>query len=249
MVSGCAQKYSKEQYDAVTNELAAAKEELQKAKSENEAGAKSLAEMRRMLDQTNQTLSTVLSEKQALLDKDIQCLEEKKALVKQVAQATAMSQEKKEALARMNRTHDFMAALLESERLADQVYIIKTQEKIKIVIPQKALFPTQGSAWLTPKGTKLVRKIAGGINKLAPSALEISGHTDNTLPAEVKNVYSTNWQLAHERALSVLGVLLEARVKKDIMSAVSFSDTKPIGDNSTESGRAMNRRVEIVIIP
>jgi len=41
----------------------------------------------------------------------------------------------------------------------------------------------------------------------------------------------------------------ESGVAKDKMSAVSFGDTRPIADNASEEGRAMNRRVEIVITP
>ncbi len=169
--------------------------------------------------------------------------------MKQSSQANVMSQEKKEAQARMNKDYDYLISFLESERLNDQIHIIRNHERIKIIIPQRTLFPTAGSAWLTPKGIKLVKKITRAVKQIAPLGIEIAGHTDSVLTTETKVNYPTNWHLAHARAVSVLMVFEEAKIKKDILTAVSYADAKPIADASTNEGKAMNRRVEIVITP
>lgn len=249
LMFGCAHKYSQEEYQTVLNELDTCKQELQKAKEENVGMSKNISQLQEKIERSTQSVAEALNEKQELLDKNIQCLEEKKTLIKKISQTNTASQEKKENVAHLNKDYEYITSFLDAERLSDQIYIIRIQDKLKIVIPQKSLFPTSGSAWLTPKGTKLVKKIGLGIKQVAPAAVEISGHTDSTLAPDAKNSYPTNWHLAHARALSVLMVFNEVRLKKDNMSAISYADTKPIADNASEEGKAMNRRVEIVITP
>ncbi|MRR39251.1 hypothetical protein EG829_32335 [bacterium] len=149
----------------------------------------------------------------------------------------------------MNKDYDYLISFLEADRLNDQIHIIRNHEKIKIIIPQRTLFPTAGSAWLTPKGIKLVKKITRAVKQIAPLGIEIAGHTDSVLSPEAKSTYPTNWHLAHARAIAVLLVFEDAKIKKDIMTAVSYADARPIADASTDEGKAMNRRVEIVITP
>ena len=250
LAGGCAHTYSEAEYNAATASANECKAAMQKLLDETKNAAKNSSQVQGKLDQTSRELATALMEKQDLLDKNIQCLEEKKILIKQISQSSSLSQEKKDAQQRVGKSYDYVMNLLEAERRGDQLYIIKAQDRIRIVVPQKSLFPTAGSAWLTPRGTRLVKKIASGIKHMAPSSVEVSGHTDNTYASDPRTAtYPTNWHLALTRALSVLQVMEEAHVKRDSMYASAYGDTKPIADASTEAGRAMNRRVEISFIP
>jgi chemotaxis protein MotB len=250
LASGCAHKYSETQYSAVVKQSSDCSEKTQKLQDEADNARKSAEQIQKKLDMTSQELATALLQKQELLDNSIQCLEEKKILIKQISQSSTVSQEKKDAQQRLARDYDLVMSRLEPERLSDQVYIVKTQEKIKIVIPQKSLFPTPGSAWLTPKGTKLVKKVGAVIKGLTPSTIEVAGHTDNSYAMDPKtSAYPSNWHLALARALSVLQTMEELHVKRDTMFASSYGDTRPIADTATEAGKAMNRRVEIVFAP
>lgn len=72
--------------------------------------------------------------------------------------------------------------------------------------------------------------------------IEIQGHTDNTGPDEV------NVALGQKRAEAVMMYLYKQhRIPLHRMSAVSMGSSMPIADNSTRSGRAQNRRVEILV--
>lgn len=249
LVFGCAHKYGQDEYQGVVNELNACTQESRTVKEDNENISKNIAQMQEKLDKTAQMLADAMTERQDLLDKNIQCLEEKKTLIKKISQTGNASQEKKESVAYLNKDYEYITSFLDSQRLSDEIYIIRAQGKIKIVIPQATLFPTAGSAWLTPKGTKLIKKIALGIKQLSPSAIEIAGHTDGTFVTNSKSAYPTNWHLAHARALAVLMIFNDARIKKETMCAISYADTKPIADNASEDGKAMNRRVEIILTP
>jgi len=86
--------------------------------------------------------------------------------------------------------------------------------------------------------------IIAEVNKLRTSdpslKLSIEGHTDNTGSAD------HNRELAASRARSVLGALVGLGVDASRLAAKGFGPDKPIADNSTDAGRAKNRRVELV---
>jgi len=72
--------------------------------------------------------------------------------------------------------------------------------------------------------------------------LEIQGHTDSTGPAEV------NLVIGQKRAEAVMEYLYKQHhVPLHRMQVISFGSSSPVGDNKTAEGRAMNRRVEILV--
>jgi len=75
--------------------------------------------------------------------------------------------------------------------------------------------------------------------------IDVVGHTDSD-PIK-KSKWADNWQLSAERALSVLRYLTKAGIDKDRIRAVAAGASGPVASNSTASGKAKNRRVEIVV--
>ncbi|HEY0469894.1 MAG TPA: OmpA family protein [Polyangiaceae bacterium] len=71
--------------------------------------------------------------------------------------------------------------------------------------------------------------------------LRIEGHTDNVGTPEA------NQTLSGQRALTVKNAAIAKGAKKERLLAVGFGQNKPIGDNTTEEGRAKNRRTEFRI--
>jgi OOP family OmpA-OmpF porin len=70
--------------------------------------------------------------------------------------------------------------------------------------------------------------------------LTVEGHTDNVGQAPY------NKKLSEARARSVVGALAAQGIEVRRLKAVGYGPDKPIADNSTDSGRAQNRRVELV---
>jgi len=78
-----------------------------------------------------------------------------------------------------------------------------------------------------------------------PNYVRVEGHTDSVPAGQARS----NWQISTLRAASIAQYLsdqggLDARR----ISAIGYSDNRPIADNKTLAGRAKNRRVEIVIL-
>jgi chemotaxis protein MotB len=80
----------------------------------------------------------------------------------------------------------------------------------------------------------------------------VAGHTDNqrvTRQSTINAGNFDNWYLSSHRAISVAAELVKNGVSKARLGVAGYADQQPIASNSSEAGRAQNRRVEIVILP
>jgi len=75
--------------------------------------------------------------------------------------------------------------------------------------------------------------------------IDVVGHTD-TDPIKKSN-WKDNWQLSAERALSVLRYLTGKGISSSQIRAVAAGSSRGVASNKTSSGKAQNRRVEIVV--
>ncbi|WP_291072200.1 OmpA family protein [Hyphomonas sp.] len=75
-----------------------------------------------------------------------------------------------------------------------------------------------------------------------PGRLRVEGHTDNTGSAAL------NESLSKRRAEAVRAALIQRGVAPSRILAAGYGASKPIGDNTTDEGRALNRRIEIRIV-
>ncbi len=111
-------------------------------------------------------------------------------------------------------------------------------------MPQDLLFATD-SAVLRPDLTRDIKAIAANLQQYPNSQIEIVGHTDNTGSS------AYNQDLSQRRAVSVAEVLRGAGVPNARIAAFGRGEDQPLpnASNLTPEGRAMNRRVEIIIRP
>jgi chemotaxis protein MotB len=98
----------------------------------------------------------------------------------------------------------------------------------------------------------LQEEFVGVMTKLQANFLDIEGkisvegHTDNIDISTA--LFASNWALSSARALSVGHELLKGDLlRRDRFIISGYADTVPVVDNITAEGRAINRRVEIVI--
>ncbi len=82
-------------------------------------------------------------------------------------------------------------------------------------------------------------------DKYAGKQIDVVGHTD-TDPIKKSN-WKDNWELSAQRALSVLRYLVNKGIAVEKIQATGRGQSQPIASNSTASGKAKNRRVEIVV--
>ena len=99
-----------------------------------------------------------------------------------------------------------------------------------------------GSYNIAPNSMVVLRDAAEAI-KVAPAdtRIQVGGHTDNTGTSAI------NTKLSGQRAQVVVDTLVGMGVDASILSAKGFGDSQPIADNSSEKGRAQNRRMEFTL--
>jgi K(+)-stimulated pyrophosphate-energized sodium pump len=104
----------------------------------------------------------------------------------------------------------------------------------------RLLFNT-GSATLQPQSMEQLNNIAAILKAYPATHLTIGGYTDNTGDA------AGNLKLSQDRANNVTAELVKLGVAKDRLVAKGYGEEHPVGDNSTEAGRAQNRRISMLV--
>ncbi len=119
---------------------------------------------------------------------------------------------------------------------------------LTIIMSDKALSFRPGSAELSPQAKLQLDKIGGTIGrKFLMHLMRVEGHTDN-IPFSNER-YPSNWELSAARSSSVTRYLIDRfKFTPDLFTVIGFSDTRPMAPNSNDKNRALNRRVDIVIL-
>ncbi|GGA53062.1 flagellar motor protein MotB [Paenibacillus physcomitrellae] len=130
--------------------------------------------------------------------------------------------------------------------LTSQLSTKLNQSQLLITISDNALFPS-GSAAVKPEARVLAKALSGMLEKFPDYEILISGHTDN-VPIDNEQ-FASNWDLSFGRARNFMEILLlNNKLNPKMFSPIGYGEYHPVADNSTEAGRAKNRRVEISII-
>lgn len=143
------------------------------------------------------------------------------------------------------RIEESIAYQLQTTDLKDTLKVIYDDRGLVVRFSANKLF-LPGEASVDKKYYPLLQKIAeilGSTDRL----IRVEGHTDNGALAE-GGKFDTNWELSTARAAWIVRYI-RAKTEMPVarLSAAGFADGQPIASNETEQGRALNRRVEIVI--
>lgn len=129
--------------------------------------------------------------------------------------------------------------------LKDKISADMDGRGLVIRISESAFFD-QGSADLKPEAMTVLDALSV-ILKSVPNHIRFEGHTDN-LPISTPK-FPSNWELSVSRATTCVRYLIEHHeFPPDKISALGYSEYRPIASNSTFEGRAKNRRVDIVVL-
>ena len=170
------------------------------------------------------------------------------------ARLDSLAQKKEEEIQQLRslaETYQNLTHHLEKEIEDKTVHIEQIQEKLRVVIVDQILFAS-GSAQISREGVQVLTTIGGELKRhLDGRQIGIEGHTDNQVVGKrLQNQYATNWELSSARATNVLRYLQEAlKIPGSQLFAVGYGSHHPAADNSTEEGRRLNRRIEIVLTP
>ncbi|MBP7468742.1 MAG: OmpA family protein [Thauera sp.] len=115
-----------------------------------------------------------------------------------------------------------------------------TDNQLKVDIPADVSFDV-GRYAIKPNMRPVLDRLASTLNQHPVTTVTIIGHTDSTGSDAVNDPLSVN------RAASTRDYLVQRGVSAQRIAVDGRGSRQPVADNSTASGRAMNRRVEIFI--
>jgi outer membrane protein OmpA-like peptidoglycan-associated protein len=118
---------------------------------------------------------------------------------------------------------------------------VKEEVKKAITVAFKNLQFETGKSVILKTSYPSLDQLAKVMNEDKALLLKIAGHTDNI------GVESENLKLSKARAEAIKTYLSKKGIDEKRISAEGFGSTKPVADNKTNEGRALNRRVELVV--
>jgi chemotaxis protein MotB len=125
------------------------------------------------------------------------------------------------------------------------VSLRQTPEGLVLSLHELGFFDS-GSSDLRASSLSTFDRI-GSVIASVGSNLRIEGHTDN-IPISTARFHS-NWELSTARAAEIIRIFItREHINPERLSAAGYAEYHPVADNSTEDGRRLNRRVDIVII-
>lgn len=162
---------------------------------------------------------------------------------KDLESATEMMEEAK--LKESEELAEKIEEALEEKKLDKEVDIEFTAQYVQLTLNGALLFDS-GSVEIKEESLPIMNQLGVILQRFAEGTIEIEGHTDNVPMSGAK--YSNNDELSSGRALSVF-YFLKDNTTLDVgrIKHSGRGEYMPIADNSTEEGRAKNRRVEIRI--
>jgi outer membrane protein OmpA-like peptidoglycan-associated protein len=137
---------------------------------------------------------------------------------------------------------DRQAADLSAKMGNDNVDIVNTGSELIVTLPQDLLFDV-GSDDIRLDQRADLAALADSLMENPDSTVDVLGHTDNIGSA------TSNQELSARRAQAVHAILQNEGVAPSRLRAFGRGEDEPVASNLNESGRAENRRVEIVIRP
>lgn len=129
------------------------------------------------------------------------------------------------------------------QRTAGSGVIVQREgDELLLTVPAGITFPIN-SYQIQPQFYTTLNEVAQTLTAYPQTLVDVYGHTD---PSGGDRI---NIPLSQNRAQSVASYLVQRGVNSARIATQGFGSSRPIADNSTEAGRAQNRRVEIRIVP
>jgi chemotaxis protein MotB len=146
---------------------------------------------------------------------------------------------------KMNEVKQMLEQEINSKGYSDKAKVSLNKEGLEISIQDAALF-SSGEAEVLKGVSPLLIQISTMLQKL-DNDIKIVGYTDN-VPIFTEK-FRSNWDLSSIRAINVMNFMVDAgKLHAEKFSIQAYGQYKPKFDNSTEDGRAKNRRVDIFLV-
>lgn len=234
---------------------------LQQARAQNATAEEQLAELR-AANQDRETQLAAFRELEARLQAQLEQLgtanttlqQESSALQTQLATVRREAdryrtfyEENQQRVAQVSQAEQTLTASFNAMDLNSILNVEREPNQLTIQLSNQILFDS-GSAELKPEGLGVLRRIGEALKgRLGDLILQVGGHTDNV---PVSGRFTNNWDLSAARAVNVVSFLeTTVGINPALLAGVGYGENRPIAPNDTPEHRALNRRIELVLLP
>ena len=137
---------------------------------------------------------------------------------------------------------DRQEAELRRQTAGTGIDVVREGDVIKLNLPDGVTFDFN-KADLKSQFYPALNNVAATLKEYNQTIVEVSGHTDSI------GTDAVNQRLSEQRAQNVGNYLIGQGLQRERFEIAGFGKRYPVANNSTEQGRALNRRVEIRIVP
>jgi chemotaxis protein MotB len=142
-------------------------------------------------------------------------------------------------------TEELLRRQLQDEIRKGEVELRRESRGLVISFKQAGLFDS-GEAVVKDTALPAMGKVAAAMEQIH-NQVRLEGHTDNQ--PIYNDHFKNNWELSSARSIAFLQIITaKFHVPLSRMAVSGYADVVPIADNSTDEGRARNRRVDVVIL-
>jgi len=198
-------------------------------------------------EKQNRELLLQLQEKESLLAKESTRLEKLQGDLdsrsKRVNELEGLIATKEAKMQRLKNAVSSALSAFEGKGLT----VERKNGKIYVSMENKLLFGS-GSWAVGTQGRSAVVKLAGVLKENTDIDVLIEGHTDN-VPYGGKGTIADNWDLSTKRATAIVRILASNNVSPKQITAAGRGEFLPVATNTSASGKAKNRRIEIILAP
>ncbi len=146
---------------------------------------------------------------------------------------------------RSSKTAATIRSSLNLNTVAENIAVSAAEEGVRVRFAEQALFG-KGAVELTESGQEVLGRLAEVLLANNGHRIAVEGHTDDGEVAS--GAFASNWELSSARALAVVGFLQASGIEGANLESRAYGGTRPRAANTTEEGRAGNRRIEILIL-
>ena len=141
---------------------------------------------------------------------------------------------------------EVVRALVQDPELEGRIRVSPDARGIRLSLGSSVLFKP-GKDKVLESALETIAKLGVALGRLEGS-VTVEGHTD-AFPV-LTWAFRSNWDLSSARATEVLEQLVEVHdIDPARLSAAGYGQYRPIATNETREGRALNRRIDVVISP
>jgi outer membrane protein OmpA-like peptidoglycan-associated protein len=131
---------------------------------------------------------------------------------------------------------------LRAQTAGTGIDVVRQGDELLLRMPSGISFDTDQSA-IRPEFYGTLNQVSDTLKQYPKTMIDVVGHTDST------GTEAYNQSLSERRARAVADYLVAQGVQSVRLATRGYGETQPIASNETPEGRALNRRVELKIVP